>query len=184
MEVLLKQGDRITIPDGCKAAIEGNEVVIEKEKMEFKRGDVITGLHKEILLVDIYNFDGHLLSSFVNIDKCGKLVNNPYQNWNEYHDWRLATEEEKQLLFDKMAEQGLRWNAEGKKVEKIRWRAEKGKSYYHVDNTNNILRYTEYNGRYDETVWDSFNYFRTKEQAEAAAEVVKEALRKFHEENK
>ena len=184
MEVLLKQGDRITIPDGCKAAIEGNEVVIEKEKMEFKRGDVITGLHKEILLVDIYNFDGHLLSSFVNIDKCGKLVNNPYQNWNEYHDWRLATEEEKQLLFDKMTEQGLQWNAEEKKVEKIRWRSEIDGSYYLFTPNCNIYNSTDIRSPLDDRRYSIGNYFRTKEQAEKAAEVVKEALKKFHEENK
>ena len=45
MKVELQNGDRITIPEGCKAQINGNEVVIEKEEkeevQEFKDGDVL-----------------------------------------------------------------------------------------------------------------------------------------------
>lgn len=32
MEIELQCGDSITIPEGCRAQINGNEVVIEKEK--------------------------------------------------------------------------------------------------------------------------------------------------------
>ena len=127
MKVELQNGDRITIPEGCKAIVNGNEVVVEKEEKEFKRGDVIVSKMNEILLVITYDFDSNLLTSFVNIDAHGNLFNNPYQKWNVSHDWRLATDEEKQLLFDKMKEQGLRWNAEEKRTENIRWRAEDGK---------------------------------------------------------
>ena len=129
MKVELQNGDRITIPEGCKAIVNGNEVVVEKEEKEFKRGDVIVSKMNEILLVITYDFDSNLLTSFVNIDAHGNLFNNPYQKWNVSHDWRLATDEEKQLLFDKMKEQGLRWNAEEKRTENIRWRAEDGKEY-------------------------------------------------------
>ena len=41
MEIVLKQGDRIRIPEGCKATIDGNEVVIEKKEQEFKDGDIL-----------------------------------------------------------------------------------------------------------------------------------------------
>ena len=34
MKVELQAGDTITIPKGCKAQINGNEVVIEKEEKE------------------------------------------------------------------------------------------------------------------------------------------------------
>lgn len=182
MKVELQNGDRITIPAGCRAKINGNEVVVEKEEKEFKRGDVIVSKIDEILLVITYDFDSNLLTSFVNIDAHGNLFNNPYQKWNVSHDWRLATEEEKQLLFDKMKEQGLRWNAEEKRVEKKRWRAKKGEGYYFIDNSVHIPSHQEDDDGVDNQLWNAYNYFRTREQAKKAAEVVKEVLRKFHEE--
>ena len=183
MKVELQCGDTITIPEGCKAIVKDGSVVFEKEEVqEFKRGDVIVSKIDEILLVTTYNFDSNLLTSFVNIDAHGNLFNNPYQKWNVYHDWRIATDEEKQLLFDKMKEQGLKWNAEKKRVEKIRWRAKKGYIYHRL---TCYLRST--NERDDYQTWDqkchdSYNYFHTEEQTKEAARRVKETLRKYHEE--
>ena len=183
MKVELQCGDTITIPEGCKAIVKDGSVVFEKEEVqEFKRGDVIVSKIDEILLVTTYDFDSNLLTSFVNIDAHGNLFNNPYQKWNVYHGWRIATDEEKQLLFDKMKEQGLLWNAEEKRVEKIRWRAKKGYIYHRL---TCYLRST--NEREDYDTWnqkchDSYNYFHTEEQTKEAAKRVKETLRKYHEE--
>lgn len=184
MKVELQNGDRITIPEGCKAQINGNEVVIEKEEKseDFKRGDILVSLSNEIILVDDYDFKGGHLYSFVHVDRSGQLSKEPYFQWNEWHDWRLATDEEKQLLFDKMKEQGLRWNAEEKRVENIRWRAKKGKEYYYVGNQGSVMIDIEGDYCIDEKRHKSGNYFRTKEQAEEAAKRMKEVLRKFHEE--
>lgn len=184
MKIELQNGDRITIPEGCRAQINGNEVVIEKEEKseDFKRGDILVSLSNEIILVDEYDFKGGHLYSFVHVDRCGQLSKEPYFQWNEWHDWRLATEEEKQLLFDKMKEQGLRWNAEEKRVENIRWRAKKGKEYYYVGNQGSVMIDIEGDYCIDEKRHKSGNYFRTKEQAEEAAKRMEEVLRKFHEE--
>lgn len=184
MKVELQNGDRIAIPEGCKAQINGNEVVVEKEgkSEDFKRGDILVSLYNEIILVDDYDIEGGHLYSFVNVDMYGKLYKEPYFRWNECHDWRLATEEEKQLLFDKMKEQGLRWNAEEKRVEKIRWRAKKGEGYYFIDNSVRVPSHMEDRDGVDNQLWDAYNYFRTKEQAKEAAKRVKETLRKYHEE--
>lgn len=38
MEITFKDGDRITIPEGCKATIDGNEVVIEKKSRSSRTG--------------------------------------------------------------------------------------------------------------------------------------------------
>lgn len=184
MKVELQNGDRITIPEGCKAQINGNEIVVEKEEKseDFKRGDILVSLSNEIILVDEYDFKGGHLYSFVHVDRCGQLSKEPYFQWNEWHDWRLATDEEKQLLFDKMKEQGLRWNAEEKRVEKIRWRAKLDEDYYYFTPGGLVMIGTEYQDNHSEDVWEFGNHFRTEEQAEKATEVVKEALRKFHEE--
>lgn len=49
MKVELQNGDRITIPEGCKAVVNGNEVVVEKEEksevQKFKDGDVLTSIY-------------------------------------------------------------------------------------------------------------------------------------------
>lgn len=183
MKVELQCGDTITIPKGCKAIVKDGSVVFEKEEVqEFKRGDVIVSKIDEILLVTTYNFDSNLLTSFVNIDAHGNLFNNPYQKWNVSHDWRLATDEEKQLLFDKMKEQGLRWNAEEKKVENIMWRAKEGGDYYFIDVDLTVKSIDDTYSTFDNKLYDALNYFHTEEQAIEAAKLVKDTLRKYHEE--
>lgn len=136
----------------------------------------------KLYLLTIMAFkEGHLYS-FVHVGLSGQLSKEPYFQWNEWHDWRLATEEEKQLLFDKMKEQGLRWNAEEKRVENIRWRAKKGKEYYYVGNQGSVMIDIEGDYCIDEKRHKSGNYFRTKEQAEEAAKRMEEVLCKYHEE--
>lgn len=81
-----------------------------------------------------------------------------------------------------MEEQGLKWNAEEKRVEKVRWRAEDGKSYYYVGNQGILMVDTEDGHIADKNRYEFSNYFRTSEQAEEAAKRVKETLHKFHEE--
>lgn len=130
MKVELRSGDRITIPEGCKAQINGNEVVFEEEEkeeaktQEFKDGDVLTSLFdskvvfifKEDELKQKDNRNGYYVcytaDRVIDVSTKDSLFFCGYKK-----DVRLATEEEKQLLFDKMKEQGLRWNAEEKQVE-------------------------------------------------------------------
>ena len=189
MKIELQAGDVITIPNGCKAQINDNEVVVEKEgkSKDFKRGDILVSLYNEIILVDDYDFKGGHLYSFVHIDRFGDLCREPYFQWNEWHDWRLATEEEKQELFNKMKEQGLRWNTEEKRVEKIRWRAKYGDEYWYVTSSCSVAGdfMREENSLTGEGAiedWAGYNHFRRKAQAEEAAKRMKEVLRKYHEE--
>ena len=195
MKVELQNGDRITIPEGCKAQINGNEVVVEKEKkekaktQEFKDGDVLTSLFdnkvvfifKEDELKQKDNRNGyyvcHTADYVIDVSTKDSLFFCGYKK-----DVRLATEEEKQLLFDKMKEQGLRWNAEEKRVEKIRWRAEDDKIYFCIHNQGIVMVDKEGGFCIDKNRHEFGNYFRTEEQAEEAAKRMKEVLRKYHEE--
>ena len=182
MKVELQCGDTIAIPEGCKAIVKDGSVVFEKEEKEFKRGDVIVSKKNEILLVDVHCFENRILRSFVHIQQDGTLFNSSYSLWNELHTWRLATEKEKQELFDKMKEQGLRWNAEEKRVENIRWRAENGKVYYYVGNQGNIIVNAADDHIADENRYEFSNYFRTHEQVVEAAKRIKKVLYNYHEE--
>lgn len=184
MKVELQNGDRLTVPNGCKATINGNEVVIEKGNLEFKDGDVLVsndkyqkfsfifkgddnkGFHKFYVCLGYY---GDLIICKEDAERCGNS------------ELSLATEEEKQCLFDKMKEQGLRWNAEGKRVEKIIWRAKESERYYHLDALFTVQHRIYKDCFSDREMVKKYNHFRTKELAKEAAEVVKEALKKFHE---
>lgn len=187
MEVKFNAGDMCAIPDGCKATIKDGVIIFEKEEskeQEFKRGDVIVSKINEILLVDVHCFENRILRSFVHIQQDGIFFNSSYSLWNEHHTWRLATEEEKQLLFDKMKEQGLKWNAKEKRVEKIRWRAKKGEEYRFMNTDFTTVCTTELGDDIDTNRHNAFNYFHTKEHTEEAAKRVKETLRNYHEEIK
>lgn len=186
MKVELQCDDTITIPEGCKAVIKDDVVVFEREQEEFKDGDILAhlnylsyhcpfiykgtdknGFHKYHIGLDV-------LSSII-------LPNCTDERWGN-GTLRHATGEEKQLLFDRMKEQGLKWNAEEKRVENIRWRAGIGEKYFSFDTALRVQQFVEDNNTYDNAVYDALNYFRTKEQNEEAARRVKKTLRKYHEE--
>lgn len=185
MKVELQCGDTITIPNGCKAVIKDGSVEIEKAQ-EFKDGDVL------VLVVNGKRCNAFIYKStdkrgfhyyYVGLDVCNQISisESPSNRWSN-NDLSYSTEEEKRLLFDKMKEQGLKWNAEEKRVEKIRWRAKKGGYYYFIDVNLTVKSIDDTYSTFDNELWDAFNYFRTKEQAEEAARRVKETLRKYHEE--
>jgi len=187
-KVELQCGDTITIPEGCKAIVKDRSVVFEKEQ-KFKDGDVLTSLFdnkvvfifKEDELKQKDNKNGyyvcHTADYVIDVSTKDSLLFCGYKK-----DVRHATEEEKQFLFAKMKEQGLRWNAEEKRVEKIRWRAEDGRIYFFIDNQGIVIVDKECGYYVDKNRHEYGNYFHTKEQAEEAAKRMKETLRKYHEE--
>lgn len=185
MKVELQCGDTITIPEGCMAIVKDGSVVFEREE-KFKDGDILA--HADYLNYPCpFIYKGTdargLYQFYVGVNSVDEIVlpDDVDKRWGK-GALRYATDEEKQLLFDKMEEQGLKWNAKEKRVEKIRWRAKKGENYYFFDAKLLVRSIDEAYSAFDNEVWDAFNYFRTKEQAEEAAKRVKETLRKFHEE--
>ena len=183
MKVELQCGDTIAIPEDCKAIVKDGIVTIEKE---FKDGDILVSVangkrHNAFIYESTDKKGFH--SYYIGIDVCGQLSfsESLSDRWCN-DDLSYATEEEKQLLFDKMKEQGLQWNAEEKRVEKIRWKAKKDGGYHFVKTHLTICSTTELCGYIDVAHYDALNYFRTKNQAKEAARRVKEMLRKYHEE--
>ena len=188
MKVELQCGDTITIPNGCKAIVKDGSVVFEKVQ-DFKDGDVLTLLHNN-KAVFIFREDevkqknnendyyvGYTASYCIDVPTKGS----PFF-YGHKKDVRLATEEEKQFLFNKMKEKGLRWNAEEKRVEKIRWRAEKGETYYYYNNDFSVGSVKCQNAWIDDLLYNQYNQFCTEKQAKEAARRVKETLKKYCEE--
>ena len=179
MEITLKAGDSLNIPEGCKAIIEDDLItIIEEKQEEFKEGDILHSINtNRMLIFKKYRENSKLLFSDYFNNARGSNSDDWFTN-----KFRLATEEEKQLLFDKMKEQGLKWNAKEKRVEKIRWRAPE-KSYYWCCSIDlSIMKTADYRYEADQKMCNCGNYFHTKEQAEEAAKRIKEVLFKYHEE--
>ena len=109
------------------------------------------------------------------------LLKNSDSRWgNEV--LRYATEDEKQVLFNKMKEQNLRWNSEEKQIEHIMWRAIPSKEYYCVSDQGILLIDNENDHFVDKGRYKFGNYFRTEEQAKEAAKRIQETLLDYHEE--
>lgn len=190
MKIELQCGDTITIPKGCNATIKDGSVVFEKEQ-KFKDGDILTPADcVDTTCPFIYkNTDERGSHSYyVGVDTCNLLSisDDPHFRWGD-GALRYATEEEKQFLFDKMKEQGLKWNAEEKRVEKIRWRAKYGEEYWYVTSSCSVAGdfMREENSLTGEGAiedWAGYNHFRKKAQAKEAAKRVKETLKKYCEE--
>lgn len=90
---------------------------------------------------------------------------------------RLATEEEKQKLFDVMQGIGYQWNEEEKKIEKVLWRAKEGKGYYFISSSLCVESATEVYDSIDLIHYKRGNYFRTKEEAELYLKKVKDIFK-------
>ena len=91
---------------------------------------------------------------------------------------RPATEAEKQRLFDALAKQGKRWNAEKKQIEDLpRWRAKKRRAYYYIIQDRMVAYKEEAHEALDNHNYELGNYFRTREAAEKVAEKIKEIFK-------
>lgn len=66
--------------------------------------------------------------------------------------------------------------AAAKEIKAYRWRAKRTEAYYTLDSTLDVIESTEYGDRYDDGRYDSGNYYRTRKEAEIAAEKIKKVL--------
>lgn len=175
MEIKLSAGDKIQIPTGCKATIEDNQIIIEeKQEEEFKEGDILHSIYDGTMIIfKAFGKTGEMISYYDN-DRL-----NISERWL-ISSFRHATEDEKQRLFDKLKEQGLRWNAETKQMEKIRKRAEKGEKYLFITGRGEIVEYTEDNDFDDNENYALGNYslLSEREQAEEDAKAVRAVFEK------
>ena len=91
---------------------------------------------------------------------------------------RPATEAEKQRLFDALAKQGKRWNAEKKQIEDLpRWRASYNQTYFYISSRCSIIDEKECGAFIDGRRYDIGNYFRTREAAEKVASQIRDIFK-------
>jgi hypothetical protein len=81
---------------------------------------------------------------------------------------RPLTKSEKQIVIDKLHEQGKDWDAEKMEIIDYQWRAEKGGLYWYYDAGFEELDYsTELFDNVDLKRYNCGNYFKTEAEAEA-----------------
>ena len=90
---------------------------------------------------------------------------------------RPATEEEKKLLIDKLAEDGKKWNPERKRIEDVRWRASYGGRYYFVDKFIEASPHNDCQFGDNDFDYKVGNYFKTREAAEKVAGQIREIFK-------
>ena len=174
MEIKLNAGDRIIVPENCTATIEDDLIIIEEQE-EFKDGDI---LHSKLTasVVIFKNYGDNSMDSF--------RIHYSNRNGGDLSwvtsSFRHATEEEKQRLFDKLKEEGLRWNAETKEMERIRVRVKYGDLYLNVSTSCEVIEARECCDSVDNKRWEVGNYYllSEREQAEEYAKAVKAIFEK------
>ena len=86
--------------------------------------------------------------------------------------------EENQLLFDALAKEGKRWNADKKCIEDLpRWRAKENETYYSIGIDVEVIENKEYGGSEDDACYSAGNYFKTREAAERVAKQIREIFK-------
>lgn len=189
MEVTVQDGDTINIPRGLKPIIKDTYITFKKQPI-FKNGDVLifeqTDKSYKCKTIFIYNgeqdengyyhfhilrdVDGELLKDSCIICDSGQL--------------RHATIAEKYAFLQQLKQEKLRWNDKEYKVEYIRWKAKKNEKYYYLDSYMKVDDMTETGSFVDVDLYESGNYFRTKDLALLYKLNLQSTLNKFHEDIK
>ena len=100
------------------------------------------------------------------------------RGWGYTENFSPATDTEKQRLFDALAKEGKRWNAEKKCIEDLpRWRAHYNQTYLYVSLQCDIKVGKEYGDYIDDNLYNVGNYFRTREAAEKVAEQIRDIFK-------
>ena len=174
MEIKLSAGDKINIPENCKATIEDNQIIIEEQieerKEEFKDGDILYAQPADIIVI-FKSFEQTRSNTFCSYYNSDGLENTKWSTSCFKH----ATEEEKQKFFDELNKKGLRWNAEAKQMERIIERVKHGDSYLFIDKKCKVVEVYDNTDFIDDSNWEVGNYYHLSEieQAEEDAKAIK-----------
>lgn len=149
-----------TIEEHLDGKLNLETLEIEKQ-LEFKDGDIVVYGKSVAICRKIYK---HTLSFYVSLNEMvGLLFADEVESSEEY---RFATEEEKQQLFDALEKEGKAWDAEKKQIVDLKpkvelnpfdnvlvrhqkteeWRAN---IFSHTDKTDEYLDYVCVNGRWE-----------------------------------
>ena len=169
----------INVPKGCKVvSVETTDEMVvvkfEKEDPEFKENDIVTCKTGGIKWIAIFEEKINCSSFRAKAVYAGSIR---ISDWCSYGEMcSLATESEKQLLFDKLEEKCLMFDGENI----VRWRAGYKKSYFCIVGNSDVTSSIDKGEYIDNTRHSIGNYFPTREMAEAFQKQYIELLKNFH----
>lgn len=171
----------INVPEGCKViSVETtNEMVVvkfEKEEPKFKENDIVTCETEGIKWIAIYKDE--INETSFNAKVIYNIQNEMFEknSWAVYANPRLATDSEKQLLFDKLKEKCLMFDGENI----VRWRANPNGKYFYLPGDGDVAETEDDMSNWDDGAYHIGNYFPTRELAEAFQKQYLELLNNFH----
>lgn len=182
MEVKIKNGEEMI--DATIEMVDGVMVVSPKEvKFEPKDGDVLSS-----------DFKGKCQGTFVfeEASECGEAIfhvalkadgrffkGDGCSYFGYIDDARPATEEERKKLFDKLKEEGYEWDAEKKKVVKIKWKPKFDAIYYKPQLNRSKFRVNSvrwFNLKEDEELYQKGWVFQTNEDCAVFVDKLNQAI--------
>ena len=184
----MKKTYKITLPKGAKVnhtitlSVNGIlEVTVNMEqKYVPKDGDVVYSPGISDGVIAIYagtNETGGIMTyAALHGQRLQTVISE--SGWGYTKNFSPATEAEKQRLFDALAKEGKRWNAEKKYIEDLpRWRAKRRRLYYYIVQDRLVLHKEEARETLDNHNYELGNYFRTREAAEKVAEQIRDIFK-------
>lgn len=179
----MKKKYRNKLPKGAEvkgyiAHVDNGEIVVEvelKEKFEPKDGDFLVSASGNVFIYSDKKtqYNNHYCCYCGKHYGNGPILTNFSDCWTERKGCRFATPEEKSAFLEELeSEAHLRWNAETKNLEPIRWRAERNGIYWFIDPHGRGNRTIDVGSNYDDDMYEIGNYFRTPEAAQKVADQI------------
>ena len=172
---------KFKVPEDCELIVtrEGTIAIIEvvPREPEFKYNDIVYTEFNNHPCISIIqdtssNYNSIKTKCSYNIYKCELDTNVIYT----YDTIRLATDSEKQLLFDKLKEKCLMFDGENV----VRWRAKRIGHYYFINYNMNVEKTFDCNHEIDRGRCKIGNYFPTEDIAEQFKKQYIDLLNNFH----
>lgn len=182
MEVKIKDGNGYV---NAKWTIEDGVMVVSPKEVKFepKDGDILSCFFKDeyqgTFVFEEASECGEAIFHFA-LDADGKFITGNGCNYFGYvYNLRPATEEEKKLLFDKLAEEGLEWKADTKELVKIKWKPKDDELYYRAGFNNE--EFACYKDRWNNVKYENFLYnkgwvFKTEQECQEFCKRLNEAI--------
>lgn len=184
MEVKIKDKDGYVEADWT---IEDSILVVSPKKVKFepKDGDVLF-VKSSCDNIIIYKEDVSYVGRYANFRNYGNLYtgNDVVCSKDLVKEIRYATEEEKKLLFDKLAEKGFEWKADTKELVKLKWKPKKGEPYFspifsYIDFLFSACSHI-YTGHFtDEMTIKKMRAFRTKDECQLFCDKLNQTIEEY-----
>jgi hypothetical protein len=121
MELILKAGDSVKIPENCTVIERDGMAFFEPVKPEFNKGDFVHSVVTTTAAVkhEYLSIYGNSTDYLFCVNRIGTRAK--YMIWKTEIIDRLATKQERKVIIDALAKEGKQWNAEKLCIEPLKY---------------------------------------------------------------